>query len=308
MGVLLMKKNKEDIISSMKEKINRIIKTYLDKEVDLSIEWERLVQKIDPEASPHIYMRKNRLIPFLRYGVAALAGMAVLFFAENLIRGTHIAEPTVAMYKMQTEAGDKSNIELPDGTRIWLNNSTTIEYESSFGIKNRTVLLKGEAYFMVAKNKDLPFIVKAQGVDIKALGTSFNVSAYPDDSELTTTLFSGKVSVLSASSNQVALLTPNQTAIYRKEENVLEKRNDNRDRNGQWREGIFSFEMKPLQEITKVLERNHHVIFQFKNQRIRKLRFSGSFRDHESISEIMKVIKANTSVNYSIKGDTIQIN
>ena len=83
-------------------------------------------------------------------------------------------------------------MQLPDGTRVWINSCTTLEYAENYGHSNRSIYLDGEAYFEVAKNKDLPFVVKANGIDVKAIGTAFNVSAYMEDSQLTTTLFKGR--------------------------------------------------------------------------------------------------------------------
>ena len=203
--------------------------------------------------------------------------------------------------------GEKSYLQLPDGTRVWLNSCTTLEYAENYGHSNRSIYLDGEAYFEVAKNKDLPFVVKANGIDVKAIGTAFNVSAYMEDSQLTTTLFNGKVAVQPTLTKQEVLLEPNQVAVYDKSRNKIEVVPYDKKLFAQWRGGFLSFKMMYLQDITKLLERNYNVVFRYENQGIKKLRFSGSFRNNEDLSEILNVIKTNTGIRYQILKDTIVI-
>ena len=143
-------------------------------------------------------------------------------------------------------------MQLPDGTRVWLNSCTTLEYAENYGHSNRSIYLDGEAYFEVAKNKDLPFVVKANGIDVKAIGTAFNVSAYMEDSQLTTTLFNGKVAVQPTLTKQEVLLEPNQVAVYDKSRNKIEVVPYDKKQFAQWRGGFLSFEMMYLQDITTV--------------------------------------------------------
>ncbi|WP_234998051.1 FecR family protein [Parabacteroides sp. Marseille-P3160] len=292
--------------SKEKEKIKRIAMACFEDEVDPEIEWKRLLQKINVKTQPYLSYRKSRFITFLKYGAAIVSGILLSFPIRGLIKGEE-PERTSVHYKLHTDKGEKSSIELPDGTRIRLNSYTTVEYNPSYGIDNRTVYLKGEAYFDVAKDKDLPFLVKADGVEIKAVGTSFNVSAYSEDTQLVTTLYSGQVVVRSTSTQEETFLEPNQIAVYDKRRSLIEKRFCNECLNTQWHKGSLTFEMMSLQDITKILERNYDVIFCYKSHTAKDLRFSGGFRDHETIQEIMKVIKTNTSINYQIKKDTIFI-
>ena len=197
-------------------------------------------------------------------------------------------------------------IQLPDGSKVTLNRHSQLSYPETFN-KERIVKLNGEAYFEVAKNKDLPFVVKANGIDVKAIGTAFNVSAYMEDSQLTTTLFNGKVAVQPTLTKQEVLLEPNQVAVYDKSRNKIEVVPYDKKLFAQWRGGFLSFEMMYLQDITKLLERNYNVVFRYENQGIKKLRFSGSFRNNEDLSEILNVIKTNTGIRYQILKDTIVI-
>jgi len=288
----------------MKEYIKNIIAESLKDEVDVDREWERLFSSIEKKTISK--MKTRRLfLQYMKYAAAVVLGIGVSLSTLYLTNQEILS--TVGNYKLVTSKGEKSYLQLPDGTKVWLNSCTTLEYAENYGHSNRSIYLDGEAYFEVAKNKDLPFVVKANGIDVKAIGTAFNVSAYMEDSQLTTTLFNGKVAVQPTLTKQEVLLEPNQVAVYDKSRNKIEVVPYDKKLFAQWRGGFLSFEMMYLQDITKLLERNYNVVFRYENQGIKKLRFSGSFRNNEDLSEILNVIKTNTGIRYQILKDTIVI-
>ena len=288
----------------MKEYIKNIIAESLKDEVDVDREWERLFSSIEKKTISKMKIRRL-FLQYMKYAAAVVLGIGVSLSTLYLTNQENLS--TVGNYKLVTSKGEKSYLQLPDGTRVWLNSCTTLEYAENYGHSNRSIYLDGEAYFEVAKNKDLPFVVKANGIDVKAIGTAFNVSAYMEDSQLTTTLFNGKVAVQPTLTKQEVLLEPNQVAVYDKSRNKIEVVPYDKKLFAQWRRGFLSFEMMYLQDITKLLERNYNVVFRYENQGIKKLRFSGSFRNNEDLSEILNVIKTNTGIRYQILKDTIVI-
>ena len=288
----------------MKEYIKDIIEESLKDEVDVDREWERLFSSIEKKTISKMKTR-GLFLQYLKYAAAVVLGIGVSLSTLYLTNQENLS--TVGNYKLVTSKGEKSYLQLPDGTRVWLNSCTTLEYAENYGHSNRSIYLDGEAYFEVAKNKDLPFVVKANGIDVKAIGTAFNVSAYMEVSQLTTTLFNGKVAVQPTLTKQEVLLEPNQVAVYDKSRNKIEVVPYDKKQFAQWRGGFLSFEMMYLQDITKLLERNYNVVFRYENQGIKKLRFSGSFRNNEDLSEILNVIKTNTGIRYQILKDTIVI-
>lgn len=288
----------------MKEYIKNIIAESLKDEVDVDREWERLFSSIEKKTISKMKTR-GLFLQYLKYAAAVVLGIGVSLSTLYLTNQENLS--TVGNYKLVTSKGEKSYLQLPDGTRVWLNSCTTLEYAENYGHSNRSIYLDGEAYFEVAKNKDLPFVVKANGIDVKAIGTAFNVSAYMEDSQLTTTLFNGKVAVQPTLTKQEVLLEPNQVAVYDKSRNKIEVVPYDKKLFAQWRRGFLSFKMMYLQDITKLLERNYNVVFRYENQGIKKLRFSGSFRNNEDLSEILNVIKTNTGIRYQILKDTIVI-
>ena len=288
----------------MKEYIKDIIEESLKDEVDVDREWERLFSSIEKKTISKMKTR-GLFLQYLKYAAAVVLGIGVSLSTLYLTNQENLS--TVGNYKLVTSKGEKSYLQLPDGTKVWLNSCTTLEYAENYGHSNRSIYLDGEAYFEVAKNKDLPFVVKANGIDVKAIGTAFNVSAYMEDSQLTTTLFNGKVAVQPTLTKQEVLLEPNQVAVYDKSRNKIEVVPYDKKLFAQWRGGFLSFKMMYLQDITKLLERNYNVVFRYENQGIKKLRFSGSFRNNEDLSEILNVIKTNTGIRYQILKDTIVI-
>lgn len=292
----------------MKKYINDLISECIKDEVDKEKEWARLMTNLDSKAKSSISERgkikKVRFFQAIKYAAAILIGAVLSLSVIYIMDSTN--SKLIANYKLKTEKGEKSYLQLPDGTNVWLNSCTTIEYANDYGISNRNISLNGEAYFEVAKNKEIPFIVKTSGgIDVRAVGTAFNVCAYSDESKLTTTLFSGKVIVQPTLTKQEIILEPNQVAVYYKTRNKIEVAKYDPRLFAQWRNGSLSFDMMLMEDITRILERNYNVIFRYENQKIKKLRFSGSFRNGESFTEILEILKSNTANHYEMKGDTV---
>lgn len=292
----------------MKEYIKNIVAESLGDEVNLDREWNRLVSGVVKQDRTSLVLQKKRLASvrqWMGYAAAMLIGLCLSSSLFLLADNKPVAQ--ARSYKLVTDKGEKSFLELPDGSKVWLNSCTTIKYSSDYGKSDRDIFLNGEAYFEVAKDTDLPFVVKTSSLNVTAVGTAFDVSAYDDDSQLITTVFSGKVAVQPTLTKQQILLETNQVAIYDKSRNRIETRSYNKQLYAQWRNGALSFEMMPLKEITKLLERNYNVVFCYDNQKIKQLKFSGSFRNSEALSEILKIIKTNISIDYKIDNDTITI-
>ena len=121
-----------------------------------------------------------------------------------------------------TAFGQKSSVTLPDGTRIWLNSGSRVSYSSAFNSRSRTVNLEGEAYFSVARNEQLPFVVQADGMSVTALGTKFNVKAYANEEEVVATLVEGRIRTDAGDESEIVL--PENQASYNRSSGAMSVR------------------------------------------------------------------------------------
>jgi ferric-dicitrate binding protein FerR (iron transport regulator) len=200
--------------------------------------------------------------------------------------------------------GEEYQLALADGTKVWLNSESTLRYPAQFTGKNRKVELQGEAYFEVAHNAEKPFFVNTSEMDIRVLGTSFNVSAYPDDEAVHATLVEGSVIVHNNIGEKAdKILQPNQQFVYNRSENKVLVNEVNARFFAAWKDGAFTFVDEPLPSIMKKLERWYNIRVFFQGQGVQNLRFSGKLKRFNSCNDVLEVISKTTHISYEIKGD-----
>lgn len=214
--------------------------------------------------------------------------------------------PVSNTFVMLADKGQRAGMILPDGTRVWLNSHTRLTYEATYGMEERIVALSGEAYFEVAKDKKRRFVVKAGKMEVEALGTAFNVKAYDEDEETTTTLFEGSVRAIAG--KEAAILSPDQSAIFNK---VSRRLSVNRLGNASyatlWRTNELAFSGESLEEIAVLLNRMYNVQIRFLSEKIKKHRFSGVIRNN-SLENVFELISLTAPITYQFAGDTIYLN
>ena len=196
-------------------------------------------------------------------------------------------------------------LRLADGTMVWLNSDSELRYPVNFAGRERRVFLKGEAYFDVARNMDMPFRVEAGEMEVEALGTEFNMNVYGDDGCLRTTLAEGKVRVSYAATRQACILEPGEQAVL--EEGALSVRQvDLRDVVG-WKEGRFVFSDLPLEAIVRQLERWNDVEFDFFDPAAKYYRFTGVIMRHKSLQEVLALLEETTDVKFKTNANEIEV-
>ncbi|MBB5638628.1 ferric-dicitrate binding protein FerR (iron transport regulator) [Pedobacter cryoconitis] len=202
---------------------------------------------------------------------------------------------------IETPRGGQYQLNLPDGTRVWINSASSLKYPASFAsLKERKVELSGEAYFEVAKDKKHPFIVKSGKQEIQVLGTHFDVDAYPDEHTIKTTLLEGSVKL-----NKQVILKPGEQAELRGEKfNVSEVNvNDAID----WKNGEFAFTNEPLASILKKVSRWYDVDIVYTYAPLKMPTFTGSVSRSENISAVLKMLEETSNVRFSIEGRRISV-
>jgi ferric-dicitrate binding protein FerR (iron transport regulator) len=257
--------------------------------------------------------------------------LSVLLLRKN--SGESVREQYV---EMVAPMGSRSFVVLSDGTEVWLNSGSKIRFSNFFGKTTREVRLEGEAYFTVAKNKDIPFIVHAADVNVTAIGTAFNVKAYADEGKVETTLDEGIVKIESTAKDKLSdplFLKPKQKAIYSK--NVVLVNEVNNQTNAtepksvnakneltsakvevdsladtkpftSWKDNRWIFRHETLHDLARKLERRYDVEISFADSSIRNYTFSGSLYD-ESIEQVFEAIKLIAPINFRIRHKEIEI-
>ena len=197
--------------------------------------------------------------------------------------------PVVAETSLFVPAGQRISLTLSDGTTVWLNAQSRLTYPSVFVGDQRRVAIDGEAFFEVAKNVDKPFIVSANGVDIKVLGTSFNVYSYAKENMNRISLIEGELIIYDqASSDKKVTLHPLDEATIKNHTMKVGKiRNQDYFL---WKEGIYSFENEPLENVFKMLELYFDINFEVKDPVILKWKYTLKFRQRDGIDEIMRLL------------------
>jgi len=207
-----------------------------------------------------------------------------------------------------TQKGQRSLITLNDGTKVWMNNDSRLTYPNSFeGQPLREVSLEGEAFFDVAENKAQPFIVHTADIDVKVLGTAFNVRSYQDQN-VETTLVRGKVNIASTGQQaRVVTMLPNQRVVYEKNsQQLLLENRVNTEKYTAWREGRLIFEDQPLSEIVQALERWYNVTIRVEDTGSLGCRFSAHI-DNKSLEEVLELFKASENIDYRRQGNQVSI-
>lgn len=208
--------------------------------------------------------------------------------------------------------GNKSQLVLPDGTKVWLNAGSRMAFPNKFSGKKREVFLEGEAYFEVTHNANVPFLVNTSDISIKVLGTKFNVSAYKTDKVAETVLLEGKVTVKDLSSigfmTKETVLAPNQKASFNKENKSISVNNEaEADFAIAWTEGWFKFSQQNLNTVLNKLQRYYNVQFEYDGSFSTADMITGKLDLKESIEQTMVALGDVANIQYRIDGDKIRI-
>lgn len=202
--------------------------------------------------------------------------------------------------------GDKASVTLPDGTNVWLNENSTLSYGGDYNREERKVKLSGEAYFEVAKNREKPFTVQADKVSVKALGTEFNVKAYANETNVTTTLLEGKVSV--RDNNHETILHPNEKVVVNKSNRIwVKSRTYNVEYAQMWRSNELAFDGETLESIAGTLERAYNVKIRFANEQLKQLKFTGRIDKQQPIEATLSLIAFSSPINYKFTNGAIEL-
>jgi len=210
------------------------------------------------------------------------------------------------MNRIVTPIGGEYQVELPDGTKVWLNADSYLEFPSKFSNKQRKVIAKGELYFDVAKNKDWPFIVESNGMKLKVLGTEFNLRAYSDEREMVSTLVEGSVLVSNSFGNQV-ILRPGRQVFVSTSSKSMQEGQANVEAVVAWKNGRFIFDNRRIEDIMYDLSRWYDVKVFFANSKVKDKRFSVDVPRYGEIESILTLIEGTGEIYFTITNNVITV-
>ncbi len=246
-------------------------------------------------------------IPHKKYQLLIWRAAAVLLLAVSSLSVYLMLEkdrPETDLIECYIPTAEIHEVTLPDGTHVMLNSKSTLLYPERFTGATRSVYLIGEANFKVKPDKKRPFIVKANDCQVTALGTEFNVNAYPESKELTATLLEGSVKVEFNNLLSNVILKPNEQLIYNKQTKEHDLLLPEIDGVTAWQRGELIFSNMPLEDIFTSLERKFPCAFVYSFHSMNKNTYSFRFRKQADLEEVMKIIsQVAGDITYVIKGN-----
>lgn len=258
-----------------------------DSNLDVEKEFDKFLNEKNKNHSSSYFL--NKIASIIIIALLIGGGWFIVNESDNL-------NETIVFY----EASPKSikEVALPDGSIVLLNSASTIKVSGDFNQKTRKIYLEGEAFFKVAEDKTRPFIVRTNSdLQIRVLGTSFNVKAYDSDSTIETTLVSGKVELQNSTKNKTLFaLSPNEMATYNKLANKLDVNQVRTAIVTSWKEGLLIFDNEPIQNVLNSLERHYDVKIKINDSEIRTYTFSGKIEPKANIQEVLKLIEASSPI------------
>lgn len=265
---------------------------------------EDAILKFRDQISSEKYRLKNQfnLQQLLKYAAILILILGLPF---SYYIGTRNAMSDDSTTTISCAFGDKSSIVLPDSSKVWLNSGSKLTFNSDFKSGARKVILEGEAFFSVSKDKEHPFRVKTTDIDIEVLGTKFNLKAYPDETSVTTTLVEGSLEISSQYEN--TRIKPDQKLVFSKlsKKMVLRKIADT-SADTEWKDGRLVFRNESLGELAPKLRRWFDVDIVFADERAKQRRFTGVL-ERESILEVISYFDLSKYVECRIQGNKIII-
>jgi len=209
------------------------------------------------------------------------------------------ADKIIAYNTISTPKGGQYQVILPDGTKVWLNAASSLKYPEAFSGKQRLVVLTGEAYFEVAKNKLMPFRVQSQNQNVEVLGTHFNINSYLDDNTVKTTLLEGSIKV--SNSKYSKLLKPGEQSISGIGEQALIKIATDVDTGDEtaWKNGLFQFNDSELKVILNQLERWYDIKIDYAH--VPDKRYNGMVPRKSKLSEVLKMLEKTGNIKFELE-------
>ena len=305
------------------------------KNAGITLQEELKEQELHTEPEyPFPHQSRKKIVFSIAISAVLLITGLLLFYPKNnpgnTSRFLSSTGNNTEKNQISTRNGSKSKITLPDGTQVWLNAGSNLIYNKEFGNNGlREVELSGEAFFDVVRNEEQPFIIHTQQVDVRVLGTAFNVKSYPGEKRTETTLIRGKVQVLIKNRpDETITLKPNEKLVVVNdeiEEYVAEPKaavkkepivslgklnyypnNESLVVETAWVDNKLVFDNESFLDVAAKMERWYNVLFEFGDDQLKELRLTGVFTS-ETIQQALEALSITAGFNFKIEGNKITV-
>ncbi|MDR0575902.1 MAG: DUF4974 domain-containing protein [Tannerella sp.] len=261
--------------------------------------WQQLRKK--RKQNNPIYRFRKKIISYAAVAAVAICLTSVTFMVM-MERKDVIPTRYIGGDDLESDV-----VVLPDETRVSLGSRTTFYYDPDFGKSQRSVFMKGEAYFEVAHQQDKPFIVHINGIKIEALGTSFNVMAYPEDSLFTTTLLEGSIRLTNENHQKPVILSPDQQYVYNRNTRKAHVYDVDAKNYIAWTAGYYYFSEQSLKSILHRLSYVYGLTFDVRSEKLNNTLFTGTFYRGQSAKDLMEIINLSVPIDYKIEDRHVTI-
>lgn len=249
---------------------------------------------------------KRFRLPAFWYRVAVVLLLLLVSFASYWQGGMQM-ESRFADMVVEAPLGSKTKLVLPDGTVVWLNAGSKITYSQGFGVNDRHLRFQGEAYFEVKKNKNLPFNVETDDLNVTVLGTKFNFRDYPEDTEAVVDLLEGRLSLENyLKEMEMQYLAPAEKMVLNKSTGEMSISVSKTERVKAWTHDQLFFDEDLLSDIAKELGRSYGVPIHIVDDTLKNMRFYGNFDRRElTLQGVLDLMVTTGRLNYRLEKDTI---
>lgn len=269
---------------------------------------EEVVRQINQQEK-RIRGRESGYFRLLKFYQKAAAVLLIPLLTAGIFYLLSQHQPTENQLETIAPRGQKSQIRLSDGTKVWLNSETVIRYSGVFAGGSRDVYLEGEAFFEVTKNSGQPFIVHVSGLDVKVLGTRFNVKAYPDENEIETSLFEGKVNLLRkdpiGKGIEETSVFPGESYVYDLKSRRLQTRRFAEEEINGWKKNQLIFKDDTFSNLVRKVERWYDVDIVYDEKLFNDRLLTVELYEGERIERLMEIISLTLSVDYRYENEKI---
>jgi transmembrane sensor len=279
-----------------------------EMEWDADVAWNQVSNIIQSKASPEeIDLSDEKIVrlsnrrSWLRIAAVLLLAVMAGYWLMNLP-----ADDKGQMVAITTGENEERTVILPDGSQIWLNERSELSYNEGFN--PREVQLKGEAFFDVERMEDRPFVIRSGGARTEVLGTSFNIRAYPEETNVEVTVETGKVAFSKdvKVAEEPVILEAGKSALLKKTEKVIEKKATKINNAASWHTETLTFEKQEFGELKQSLERYFDVTIQFENEQLLNCVFTGAFKQPQ-IEDVLRPLKFIHNLEVRQEGTTYVI-